>query len=112
MWHYKATVLSVYDGDTLTAEIDLGFYIKTEAVVRLLGINTPELRGGTAATKARGLAARDRLRELVLGRQLEVISVKGEDSFGRWLVVVQVPGEARSINQQLLDEGHAVPFMV
>lgn len=112
MYQYNATFTEVYDGDTATATIDLGFYVKLEVTVRLLGINTPELRGGTKESKARGLAARNRLRELILGKQLQVISVKGDDSFGRWLVVIQVPGEARSINQQLLDEGHAVPFMV
>lgn len=110
MYTYTAEFIDCYDGDTATAKIDLGFYVAIEATVRLLGINTPELRGGTAATKAAGIAARDRLRELVLGRKVQVISVKGEDSFGRWLVVIQVPSELRSINQQLIDEGHAVPY--
>lgn len=45
MYHYKATVVRVIDGDTLEVDIDLGFNttLKKEKL-RLLGIDTPELR--------------------------------------------------------------------
>lgn len=42
---YQAKIISVYDGDTCTAVIDLGFRISFEIKLRLAGINTPELRG-------------------------------------------------------------------
>ena len=43
---YKAEVVSVYDGDTITVDIDLGFnVVLRKQKIRLGGINTPEIRG-------------------------------------------------------------------
>lgn len=48
MYRYRAKVKSVYDGDTCTVDIDLGFHITLRDIkVRLYGVDTPELRGGT-----------------------------------------------------------------
>lgn len=46
LYHYKAKVVSVYDGDTFTVDIDLGLHtwINGEKI-RLNRINAPELRG-------------------------------------------------------------------
>ena len=55
---YKATVLRVVDGDTVDAEIDLGFRMKTTQRLRLKGIDTPELRGGTDEAQAKGQLAK------------------------------------------------------
>jgi micrococcal nuclease len=61
LWHYWAVVTSVYDGDTVTADIDLGMGIwARKQKLRLYGIDTPELRGDE---RAEGLKARDWLRE-------------------------------------------------
>lgn len=56
LYYYKGTVQSVYDGDTIRVDIDLGLNIvvKNEAV-RLSRINAPEVRG---EERERGLAAR------------------------------------------------------
>ena len=43
---YKAFVTDVYDGDTITVDIDLGFWTTLhKQKIRLYGINTPELKG-------------------------------------------------------------------
>ena len=46
LYHYKAFVTQVYDGDTVTVDIDLGLHtwMKGEKL-RLYRINAPELRG-------------------------------------------------------------------
>ena len=46
LYHYRAKVASVYDGDTIRVDIDLGLksWIKDEKI-RLNRINAPELRG-------------------------------------------------------------------
>lgn len=107
MYTYKAEIVEVYDGDTCTARIDLGFYIHHVQKLRLLGINTPELKG---ATKLKGIAARDRLRELILNKDVYIQTVK-DDAFGRWLAIIYLSpvGEA-SVNDQLVAEGFAVPY--
>ena len=41
MYEYKAQVVSVYDGDTLTVDIDLGFEVwLRKQKIRLAGIDT------------------------------------------------------------------------
>ena len=71
---YNAIITSAYDGDTVTADIDLGFgVIMKKQKLRLLGIDTPELRGDTLL-EAR--VARDWLREKVLGKDIVVETFK------------------------------------
>ena len=44
MFQYYARGVEVIDGDTIDAEIDLGFDISHKIRIRLHGINTPETR--------------------------------------------------------------------
>ncbi len=114
-YRYRAIVASVYDGDTFRADVDLGFSAWHKNVsFRLFGVNTPEIRGGTPETKLAGYAARDRLRELMpVGASVLIESTKA-GKYGRYLADVfrEVEGETLHLNQMLLDEGHAVPYMV
>ena len=41
----RAELLKIVDGDTLRLQIDLGFTVKVVKDVRLLGCDTPEVRG-------------------------------------------------------------------
>ena len=111
LYTYKAKILSVYDGDTVTADIQLGFYVIAHKVkLRLYGINTPEIRGGTAETKKAGITARDWLREKVSDKEVTVKSF-GKGKYGRWLVELYLNEEETSLNQQLIDQGLAVPYL-
>ena len=65
MYHYKAKLVRVIDGDTIDVDIDLGFdvWLKRQRV-RLAGIDAPESRTRNKAEKVLGLAAKARLTEL------------------------------------------------
>ena len=105
MYEYRAKVTSVYDGDTVTADIDLGFEVWLRAQrLRLLNVNTPEVRG---KNKKEGIVARDALREKVLDKDVLIKSDR-RGKYGRWLVEIFV--EEENINQWLLTEGLAVPY--
>ena len=54
LYTYRAKIISVYDGDTVTADIDLGLSIwaRAEKMWRY-GIDTPEIRGGNSESKKR-----------------------------------------------------------
>ena len=65
MYNYKIEVLRVIDGDTIDAEIDLGFDVKIKKRIRFMGINTPESRTRDLEEKARGLAAKDRVKAIL-----------------------------------------------
>ena len=65
MYNYKISPLRVIDGDTIDAEIDLGFDVKIKKRIRFMGINTPESRTRDLEEKARGLAAKDRVKNIL-----------------------------------------------
>lgn len=98
---FPALVVSVHDGDTLRAIVNLGFKISIEETFRLSGIDTPEL-----PTPA-GIAAGDTLRSLVNGKAV-TLRVDGQEKYGRWLATVFVG--KRNINSELLASGVAKPY--
>lgn len=107
---YRANVVGIVDGDTIDADIDLGFYIWIRSQrIRLLGINAPEPKG---QTKEAGKAATACLTSLLKGKSIIIRTVKGkdggdrDDSFGRWLGVVYVDG--LDVNKSMLEKGCAV----
>jgi len=61
-WCYEARVAHIYDGDTITLDVDLGFDCSLRMQVRLSGIDAPEIRG---EERPEGLEARDALRRLL-----------------------------------------------
>jgi micrococcal nuclease len=107
MYEYKAMITKVYDGDTITADIDLGFGIVTKKQkIRLLGINTPEVRG---SEKPQGIISRDALRQRILGKEVIIKTSKDKKGkYGRWLGEVFVEDE--NINQWLITEGYAKEY--
>jgi micrococcal nuclease len=91
-----AKVVSVYDGDTVRADIDLGFnIIMNNQSIRLLGINTPEVRGDE---KAQGIIVRDYVREQILEQNIILKTYKdSKGKYGRWLGEIFYTKEERII---------------
>jgi len=121
MYEYKAIVERVVDGDTIDVIIDLGFKTWKKVRVRMEGINTPESRTRDLEEKKRGLAAKDRLVEILeLNNNECVLQVSGVGKFGRAIASVYVdtlsPASEKSsmttinVNKQLIEEGHAVAY--
>lgn len=113
LYNYRAKVVGVYDGDSVTIDIDLGF--KSWLInqkVRLYGINTPEIRG---EERPDGLIAKARLQELVLGKEVVITSYKDKaGKYGRWLVTIFLKDENgmwENINQLLVSEGLAEVYV-
>ena len=112
MYEYSATIRRWVDGDTVDVSLDLGFDILYNNRIRLYGINTPESRTRDLEEKKRGLAAKDRVKELCpVGSSIILKTTKdGRGKFGRILGEIFVPGAVQSINQLLVEEGHAVEY--
>ena len=120
MYEYRAKLIKVVDGDTVDVDIDLGFgvWLKDERV-RIMGIDTPESRTRDKVEKVFGLAAKERLKEL-LGPNpiLKTFAAKdGEDmkgKFGRILgdFYVYYGKEDREcrVTEIMIKEGHAVKY--
>ena len=112
MHEYKAKIRRWVDGDTVDVTLDLGFDILYNNRIRLYGINTPESRTRDLEEKERGLAAKDRVKELCpVGSKITLRTTKdGRGKFGRILGEIFVPGVVQSVNQLLVEEGHAVEY--
>lgn len=108
MYIYKAHVVSVYDGDTITVDIDLGFdTILKNQKIRLYGINAPELKG---LNKAQGIVSRDALRSRVTGKDIIIETIQDKkEKFGRWLGKIEIDGE--NLNTWMIANNFAVSFM-
>ena len=105
MYTYRAKIISVYDGDTVTAIVDLGFGISAKIKVRLKGIDTPELRG-SAEEKARGIAAREFLRNQVLNKDIVIQTFKDKKGkYGRYIGTLWA--NEINVNNLLVEQGHA-----
>lgn len=92
LWWYAARVLRVIDGDTLVVDLDLGLGITARQTVRLLGVNTPELRGDDAAA---GAAAKVFVASLTLGLDVLVRTHKDrDDKYGRLLAEIWAHGKS------------------
>ena len=107
MYKYKAKVVDIYDADTLTLEIQLGFYITMVQKVRLIGIDTPELRTKDLREKELGYKARDSLRDLILEKEVEIETTK-QGKYGRYLVNIFY--DDININNELIRLGYAKPY--
>ncbi len=87
LYRYKAVITAVYDGDSVTADIDLGLktWVKGEKL-RLARINAPEVRG---AEREQGLLARDFLRELIVGKEVTIETMKDKKGkYGRYIAEI------------------------
>lgn len=109
MYQYHCTIERVVDGDTVDAAIDLGFSIIYRTRVRLFGLNAPEVHG---ETKLAGLQAKEKLTTwLSTGVPIMIhTNLDKRGKFGRVLGTFFVG--ASNINQRLIDEGYAVPYML
>jgi len=105
VYQYRAWVIRVIDGDTAEVRVDLGFKVGITATLRLHGIDAPELKGETLKA---GKAARARLREVVEGKEV-VIDSRELDKYGRTVAVVLLDGV--NVNELLVSEGHAAPYV-
>jgi micrococcal nuclease len=113
MYEYRARIARVIDGDTVEAEIDLGFHVTLTVTLRLAGINAPETKG---TERPRGLAATRYLDSLITDltggtSELTVRTQKDvTEKYGRYLAVL-IAGDV-NLNDRMLADGHAVPFMI
>jgi len=121
MYEYNAIVDRIVDGDTIDCTIDLGFSTWKKVRVRMEGMNAPESRTRDKEEKERGLAAKDRLVEILEYNDNHcILRVSGLGKFGRALATVHVktlsPISTESsmtlidVNKQLIEEGHATEY--
>lgn len=102
---YPAVVERVVDGDTLAVHIHIGWDVIIETHTRLLGFDTPELRG---PDRVRGQQARTFVANwLVSCDNLILVRQHGREKYGRWLVDIQCSQTKEDLVAALTAAGHA-----
>jgi micrococcal nuclease len=104
MYEYHAEILRVVDGDTVHARLDLGIDVRIDLVLRLDGINAPEVPSIEGLAAKAWLIAR-------LAKARNVVTVKTvkdkREKYGRYLASLW---DGTNINQEMVDAGQAVPY--
>ena len=102
---YKASIESIYDGDTITCTVDCGFGVKLiKQKIRLYGINCPEMRG---ENRVKGKESRDAIREKLMGKQIFLKTLKDKKGkYGRYLGIIYLGEE--NINDWIVENGYGI----
>ena len=110
-WIYNAKLIKGVDGDTADAFIDCGFNISVKKRIRFMGVDTWESRTRDLDEKKLGLKAKAYTLEM-LSRNDGKFTVKshGVGKYGRLLGEIFIKGEDKSLNQLLIDNGHAYEY--
>ena len=108
---YNAIVTRVVDGDTVDVDIDLGFGIwYRNQRIRLMGVDTPEVRTRDLVEKKFGLLAKSIVegycpvgKEVLLQTELD-----DKGKFGRILGVIV--SDETNVNDYLIENHYAVAY--
>jgi micrococcal nuclease len=104
------TVNKIVDGDTIDADIDLGFDISLAKRIRLGGVDTPESRTTDLKEKALGLESKEWLKKKLEGAKNILIKTELPDStekYGRIIGHLFINEQTTSLNNQMINEGYA-----
>jgi micrococcal nuclease len=126
-WVYNdCEVIRVIDGDTVimklrgefTVSVDFGFKIKdrmvlhkeAEVIIRLAGVNTPEIRG---VQKPQGLLSKEAVESLLSSGPIRVITYKEDKYGGRWvgrLYITQEYSDEIELSAWLIENNYGAPY--
>lgn len=105
-WAVPATVIRIVDGDTIVANLDLGWHIRLEQYIRFEGVNTPEMNTDE------GKSAKEYIQSLIKpGDKVSIVSKEilgATGKYGRVLATVHTE-DGCDLVQLLLKTGHGVP---
>ena len=110
MYEYRLKSVTVIDGDTIDAVVDLGFRIELRERFRLSGINAPEMK------TTQGPPAKAQLERLVSqwpdGLSIQSEKPLAQEKYGRWLATLwgHTSGTALNLNLEMVRTGFAVAY--
>lgn len=111
MYHYKATVKRIVDGDTMDLIVDVGFKITTNQRIRLARINTPETYNVKRDSEEykKGMEAKVFVEQRIAANNNEVIVETEKDTgkYGRYIGTIWLADNKTSLNDELVSKGMA-----
>ena len=111
LYHYRANIERVVDGDTIDVTLDLGFELHMKARIRFVGINAPESRTRDLVEKQKGLEAKRFVEDWIGNTESLIVEthLDKKGKFGRILGNI-LNGEGASLNDEMVSLGHATPY--
>lgn len=121
LYIYKLNNVFLIDGDTIKADIDLGYnIILKNRIIRLAGINAAEtkktIKGIPNLKLSEGLKTKDYVASILLALAEIILfkSLEKDDSFGRCLGIIYFKKKGESsfinLNELLLTEGYVEKY--
>ena len=111
LYHYRATLERVVDGDTIDVKLDLGFDLHLQARIRFAGINAPESRTRDLVEKQKGLEAKRFVEDWLNGCETIIVQTQldKKGKFGRILGNI-LNADGACLNEEMVSLGHATPY--
>ncbi len=106
---YPVDVLNVLDGDTFEGRVRVWFGQEITTLVRLRGIDAPELKARCGEELRGAVASRDTLRA-ILGEGGVSLKDVALDKYGGRVVAAVLVGQSRDVAQAMLAAGMARPY--
>lgn len=111
MYHYKANVERIVDGDTIDVVIDLGFKITTFQRIRLARINTPETFNvkKDSSEYQSGMLSKLYVEQRIAANnnEIQLETEKDTEKYGRYIGTVWLTDSTTSLNDELVEKGFA-----
>lgn len=103
MFEYRCQVLRVLDGDTVEAQIDLGFRLTLRTKIRLSGVSAPELK-----VAPQGQEAKAHLEGLLRQRTSVIVHTTLNHEFEKYgRVLGSIVADGVNVNRQMVLDGFA-----
>ena len=113
MYTYECNTIRVIDGNTVDAIIDLGFNVTIRQRIKLYGVNVYDVRSSNEEHKAKAIASKNKLIELIGSSFTCETILNKRGKAGRIMGQVYVTdsnGSKVNVNDQLINQGFAERF--
>ncbi len=104
-----ATLVRVVDGDTIRIEALVWIDLRVEVLVRIRGIDAPELNASCAEERALAVAATEALAQIAADGPFRLIEIDDDKYFGR-VVADVVTASGLSVGEWMLGTGLVRPY--
>ena len=105
-----AKCVHVYDGDTIHVVFRMPNSNECyKWIIRMIGIDTPEMKSKNTNEKQLAIKARDFLRSLILDKII-MVECLDFDKYGRLLGNLYVEGNETTISNQMIEKGYAKAY--
>jgi len=106
--------MSVIDGNTVDAEIDLGFNVVIKQRIKLFGVDAANLHSTDVEEKAQAVESKAKLIELLPKEFVVETILNKRGKFGRVMgqIFIKEADKLVSLNEQLIAQGVAKKFDV